>query len=91
MLVVRLIGSNSRLVEGYFHRVGWLRYNELHIHGSVMFTVPEFEDVIKLMSEGKIDVEKYGELVAMEDAQEIFEGLDNGTKPAVKYIYDMSK
>jgi hypothetical protein len=65
--------------------------NELHIHGSVMFTVPEFEDVIKLMSEGKIDVEKYGELVAMEDAQEIFEGLDNGSRPAVKYIYDMSK
>ena len=65
--------------------------NELHIHGSVMFTVPEFEDVIKLMSEGKIDVEKYGELIAMEEAQATFEGLENGTKPAVKYIYDMSR
>ena len=30
-------------------------------------------------------------VVAMEDAQEIFEGLDNGSRPAVKYIYDMSK
>ena len=27
----------------------------------------------------------------LKDAQEIFEGLDNGTRPAVKYIYDMSK
>ena len=65
--------------------------NELHIHGSVMFTVPEFEDVIKLMSEGKIDVEKYGELIAMEEAQATFEGLSDGSKTAVKYIYDMSK
>ena len=65
--------------------------NELHIHGSVMFTVPEFEDVIKLMSEGKINVEKYGELIAMEEAQATFEGLSDGSKPAVKYIYDMSK
>jgi 2-desacetyl-2-hydroxyethyl bacteriochlorophyllide A dehydrogenase len=65
--------------------------NELHIHGSVMFTVPEFEEVIAFMSEGKIDVEKYGELIAMEEAQATFEGLENGTRPAVKYIYDMSK
>lgn len=64
---------------------------ELHIHGSVMFTVPEFEEVIELMSEGKLNVEKYGELIALEDAQATFEGLDDGSKPAVKYIYDMSK
>lgn len=64
---------------------------ELHIHGSVMFTVPEFEEVIALMSESKINVEKYGELIAMEDAQATFEGLTDGSKSAVKYIYDMSR
>ena len=43
------------------------------------------------MSEGKINVEKYGELIAMEEAQATFEGLSDGSKPTVKYIYDMSK
>ena len=83
-LVVLAVGN------GFDYNYGMV-FAEYHIHGSVMFTVEEFDEVIKLMEEGKIDVEKYGELVAMEDAQEIFEGLDNGSRPAVKYIYDMSK
>lgn len=66
-------------------------FNEYHMHGSVMFTIKEFEEVIRLMAEGKLDVEKYGELVKMEEAQTVFEGLSDGSRPAVKYLYDMTE
>ena len=83
-LVVLAVGN------GFDYNSGMV-FVEYHIHGSVMFTVEEFDEVIDLMDKGVIDVEKYGELVKMEDAQEIFEGLDNGSRPAVKYIYDMTE
>lgn len=65
--------------------------SEWHIDGSLFFTIPEFENVIKLMGEGKINVEKYAGVISMEDAQKTFEGLADGSCAAVKYVMDMSK
>lgn len=83
-LVVLAVGN------GFDYNSGMV-FTEYHIHGSVMFTVEEFDEVIALMESGKINVEKYAELISMEEAQATFEGLDDGSKPAVKYMYDMSR
>ncbi|MGN0628436.1 MAG: zinc-binding dehydrogenase [Oscillospiraceae bacterium] len=65
--------------------------SEWHIDGSLFFTVEEFENVIKFMSEGKLDLEKYAEVISMDEAQKTFEGLSDGTCTAVKYVMDMSR
>lgn len=61
---------------------------EQHISGSVFFTDKEFELVIDLIAEGKLDLEKYTELIKPEDVQTTLENIENGTANAIKYVID---
>ncbi len=65
--------------------------NEKRIQGAVFFTPEDFKLVIEMMADGRINIEKYGEIIRMDKAQETLEGLDNGTMCATKYIIDMAK
>ena len=65
--------------------------NEYHLSGSVFFTIKEFEDVINMMAEGKIDVEAFAKVIRMEDVQETLENLEKGIENSVKYVIDMNQ
>lgn len=65
--------------------------NEIHLLGSVFFTFEEFELVIDLMSQGKLDLEQYVELVKLEDVQSVLEGIETQKSNAVKYMIDFNK
>lgn len=64
---------------------------EHHISGSVFFTDKEFELVIDLMSQGKLDLEKYTELIKPEEVQTTLENIEKGTANAIKYIIDFNQ
>ena len=60
--------------------------DEKRIQGGVFFTPEDFERVIAMMADGRIDIRQYAEIITMDDAQDTFLGLDNGTKNAQKYV-----
>ena len=60
--------------------------DEKRIQGGVFFTQEDFERVIAMMADGRIDIRKYAEIITMDDAQDTLLGLDNGTKNAQKYV-----
>lgn len=64
--------------------------NEWSIGGSLFFTVEDFQLVIDLMAEKKLDLAKYAEVIPMEKAQSAFEAVTGGGECAVKYVMDMS-
>lgn len=65
--------------------------NEYHLSGSVFFTRTEFEDVIKLMEDGKINLEPFAKVIRMEDVQETLENLEKGIENSIKYVIDMDQ
>lgn len=64
--------------------------NEYHLSGSLFFTRQEFEDVIKLMEEGKINLEPFAKVIKMEEVQKTLENLEKGIENEIKYIIDMN-
>lgn len=61
---------------------------EVNMKGAIAYTVEEFETVIKMIAEKKINVTKYiDDLVPLEKAQESFERLTNGKDSAVKIVF----
>ena len=61
---------------------------EVKLQGAIAYTETEFEDVIRLISEKIIDVEKYIDArVGLDMAQESFERLTNGNDDAIKIIF----
>ena len=61
---------------------------EVNIKGAIAYTVEEFETVIKMIAEKRINVSKYiDDLVPLEKAQESFERLTSGNDAAVKIIF----
>ncbi len=60
---------------------------EVTMQGAIAYTVEEFEDVINMISKGKLKVEKYiDDIVPLERVQESFERLTSGKDSAVKII-----
>lgn len=64
--------------------------SEWSISGSLFFTPEDFQLVIDLMAEKKLDLEQYAEIVPMTGAQAAFETVTGGGDSAVKYVMDMS-
>ena len=61
---------------------------EVSIKGAIAYTIEEFDNCIKMISEKKINVTKYiDDMVPLEKAQESFERLTNGKDAAVKIIF----
>lgn len=60
---------------------------EVKLQGAIAYTETEFEDVIRLISEKVIDVEKYIDArVGLDKAQESFVRLTSGNDDAIKII-----
>ena len=60
---------------------------EVKMLGAIAYTISEFEDCLRLISEGIIDVNKYiDEKVGLEKAQESFVKLTSGEDDAIKII-----
>ena len=64
--------------------------NEYHLSGSLFFKTEEFDEVIKLMSEGKLNLEPYSKLIEMEEVQESLEKLEQGIESPIKYVIKMN-
>lgn len=64
--------------------------NEYHISGSLFFKISEFEEVIQLMSEGKLDLEKFVKVIKMNEVQGILEKLEAGIENNIKYVIDIN-
>ena len=61
---------------------------EVKLQGAIAYTETEFEDVIRLISEKVIDVEKYIDArVGLDKAQESFERLTSGNDDAIKIVF----
>ena len=61
---------------------------EVKMLGAIAYTELEFEDVIRLISEKVIDVEKYIDArVGLDKAQESFERLTSGNDDAIKIVF----
>lgn len=61
---------------------------EVKMFGAIAYTIKEFEDVIRLISEKVIDVEKYIDArVGLDKAQESFERLTSGNDDAIKIVF----
>lgn len=66
--------------------------HEVNMQGAIAYTEDEFDTVINLISEKKIDVEKYIDaLVPLSKAQESFVRLTSGTDDAIKIIFKPEK
>ena len=63
--------------------------NEWHLSGSVFFTPSEFEEVIQLIADKKMDLERYAKIIHMEDVQRVLEDLETGKENNIKYVIDM--
>jgi len=61
---------------------------EVKLQGAIAYTETEFEDVIRLISEKRLDVCKYIDArVGLDKAQESFERLTNGNDDAIKIVF----
>ncbi len=65
---------------------------EINIKGSIAYTKEEFEYVIRLLSEKKINLEKFvDDVVTLDEVQSAFERLTSGSDSAVKILVDPHK
>ena len=65
---------------------------EINIKGSIAYKPSEFDMVIKLVAEKKINLEKFiDDIVVLEDVQHSFERLTSGSDSAVKILVDPNK
>ena len=77
---VSMVPVNIPLVMGVM--------KEVNLKGAIAYTVAEFDTVIKMIAEERINVTKYiDDLVPLERAQESFERLTNGKDSAVKIVF----
>ena len=61
---------------------------EVKVLGAIAYTEKEFDTVLGLIANKKINVLKYiDDFVGLEDAQRSFERLTNGKDSAVKIIF----
>ena len=58
--------------------------------GSLFFTTKEFESVIKLMNEGKLNLESYAKEIEMTDVQTSLENFEKGTDCPIKFVIKMN-
>ncbi len=65
--------------------------NEQHILGSVFFTMEEFQEVIDLMANNKLKLERFAQVIGMNEVQNVLENLEKGVENKIKYIIDMNK
>lgn len=65
--------------------------SEHHLSGSLFFTQEEFDLVIKLMAEKKLNLEPYAKLISMEEVQSSLEGLETGRENAIKFVIKMNE
>lgn len=66
--------------------------SELKIYGAIGYTKEEFEECVTLMSDKKIDVQKFvDDVVGLMDVQKSFERLTSGEDDAIKILIDPSK
>lgn len=63
---------------------------EVHVSGSLFFTREEFEDVINLMSEGKLNLKPFAKVIYPKDVQTTLENMEKGTENAIKYVIDIN-
>ncbi len=60
---------------------------ELEIKGSIAYSIDDFEKVIDLIANKKIDLEQFvDEIAGIDDVQNAFEQLSSGSNPKVKVI-----
>ena len=65
---------------------------EINIKGSIAYKKSEFEEVIKLLGDNKINLEKFiDDIVTLDDVQKSFERLTSGKDSAVKILVDPNK
>lgn len=65
---------------------------EINIKGSIAYRKDEFDEVINLLKDKKINLEKFiDDVVTLEDVQKSFERLTSGTDAAVKILVDPNK
>jgi 2-desacetyl-2-hydroxyethyl bacteriochlorophyllide A dehydrogenase len=65
---------------------------EINIKGSIAYRKDEFDEVIELLANKKIDIEKFiDDIVTLEDVQKSFERLTCGSDAAVKILVDPNK
>ena len=61
---------------------------EVNVKGAIAYTKEEFDTVIKMIAEKKVNVTKYiDDMVSLDRAQESFERLTSGKDAAVKIIF----
>lgn len=86
-------GTMTVLAYGAGPKVDYFPFinDEKRIQGAVFFKPEDFRMVIDFMEEGKINIEKYAEIIRMEEVQNTFLGLDNGSCHAAKYVIQMNK
>ncbi len=65
---------------------------EINIKGSIGYKPEEFDEVIKLVSNKKINLEKFiDDIVLLDDVQNAFERLTSGKDDAIKILVDPNK
>lgn len=65
---------------------------EINIKGSIAYKAIEFDAVIRLLAEKKINLEKFADdVVTLDDVQGAFERLTSGSDAAVKILIDPNK
>ena len=65
---------------------------EINIKGSIAYTKEEFDEVIDLLKNKKINLEKFiDDIVTLDDVQNSFERLTSGKDAAVKILVDPNK
>lgn len=64
--------------------------SEYHLSGSLFFTTKEFDSVIELMHEGKLDLEPYAKEIEMEDVQTSLQNFEKGLDCPIKFVIKMN-
>ena len=65
---------------------------ELVLQGAIAYTYNEFNSVINLIANKKIDVMKFvDDIVPLEGVQNAYERLTSGTDSAIKILVDPNK
>ena len=84
MSIFQSLTNNKPLVAGVM--------KEINIKGSIAYKPAEFDTVIKLLADKKINLEKFiDDVVTLDDIQGAFERLTSGLDDAVKILVDPNK
>lgn len=64
--------------------------SEYHLSGSLFFKTKEFDNVIDLMHQGKLNLEPYAKEIEMENVQTSLENFEKGLDCPIKFIIKMN-